>query len=162
MKSRIGIGYDVHRFAGGRALVLGGVTLPHTLGLVGHSDADALTHAVMDAILGALALGDCGTHFPDADPAYKGARSVDLLVRVVKLAHARGYVVGNVDATVITEVPKLAPHAQAIRQGLATALGVDVDAISVKAKTHEKLGSLGRGEGLAAMAVVLMEPRGGA
>jgi 2-C-methyl-D-erythritol 2,4-cyclodiphosphate synthase len=162
MKSRVGIGYDVHRFAGGRALVLGGVTVPHTLGLVGHSDADALTHAVMDAILGALALGDLGTHFPDSDPAYKGARSVMLLARVAAMARERGYVVGNVDATVITEVPKLAPHAQAMCAGLAAALGVDPGVVSVKAKTHEKLGSLGRGEGLAVMAVVLMERMEGA
>jgi 2-C-methyl-D-erythritol 2,4-cyclodiphosphate synthase len=156
MNVRVGIGYDVHPFALGRPLVLGGVEVPHERGLAGHSDADALAHAVADAILGALALGDLGTHFPDDDPAFRGADSLDLLGRVRALGAERGWVVGNVDATVVSEQPKLAPHILAMRERLARVLAVDVPAVSVKATRHEGLGALGRGEGLAALAVVLL------
>jgi 2-C-methyl-D-erythritol 2,4-cyclodiphosphate synthase len=157
MNLRMGIGYDVHPFADGRPLVLGGVTVPHTHGLAGHSDADALAHAVADALLGALALGDLGGHFPDDDPAWRGADSLALLARVVALVETRGWKVGNVDATIIAERPRLAPHVLAMRDGISCALHVELDAVSVKATRPEGLGALGRGEGLAAMAVVLVE-----
>lgn len=157
MNVRVGIGYDVHPFVEGRPLVLGGVTVPHASGLAGHSDADALAHAVADALLGALALGDLGAHFPDDDPAWQGADSLGLLARVHALVAERGWRVGNVDATLVTERPKLAPHIAAMRGGLARALAIEVDAVSVKATRHEGLGALGRGEGLAAMAVVLVQ-----
>ncbi len=157
MNLRVGIGYDVHPFVADRPLVLGGVIVPSPRGLAGHSDADALAHAVADALLGALALGDLGTHFPDTDPAYAGASSLALLVRVRELVREHGYHVGNIDATIVTEEPKLAPHVAAMRAGLAGALGVAVDRVSVKATRHEKLGAFGRGEGLAAMAVVLVQ-----
>ena len=156
MNVRVGIGYDVHPFAAGRRLVLGGVTLDHPRGLAGHSDADALAHAVADAMLGALALGDLGAHFPDTDPAYAGASSLGLLARVCDLVRENGWSVGNVDATIVTEEPRMAPHVAAMRAGLAGALGVGVERVSVKATRHEKLGAFGRGEGLAAMAVVLV------
>ncbi len=156
MNLRVGIGYDVHPFVADRPLVLGGVTVPSTRGLAGHSDADALAHAVADALLGALALGDLGSHFPDTDPAYAGASSLELLARVRDLVRERGYQVGNVDATIVTEEPKLAPHVAAMREHLAGTLGVDVGSVSVKATRHEKMGAFGRGEGLAAMAVVLV------
>ena len=156
MNPRVGIGYDVHPFAAGRPLVLGGVVVPHDRGLAGHSDADAVVHAVADAMLGALALGDLGTHFPDDDPAFKNANSLDLLGRVRALVAGRGFAVGNVDATVVAERPRLAAHVPAMRDALAAALGVDVSAVSVKATRHEGLGAFGRGEGLAAMAVVLL------
>lgn len=156
MNVRVGIGYDVHPFVDGRPLVLGGVAVPHGRGLAGHSDADALAHAVADALLGALALGDLGAHFPDDDPAWRGADSLGLLSRVVEMITARGWRIGNVDATLVTEQPKLAPHIAAMRAGVARALGVDTAAVSVKATRHEGLGALGRGEGLAAMAVVLV------
>src|SRR5688572_24819692 len=152
----MGIGYDVHPFAAGRALVLGGVVVPSEQGLAGHSDADALAHAVADAMLGALALGDLGTHFPDDDPAWSGAHSLDLLARVRAIVFERGYRIGNVDTTIVTEHPKLAPHVPAMRRGLATALEVGIEAVSVKATRHEGLGALGRGEGLAALAIVLL------
>ena len=155
---RMGIGYDVHPFAAGRPLVLGGVVVPSEQGLAGHSDADALAHAVADAMLGALALGDLGTHFPDDDPVWSGARSLDLLARVRAIAGERGYGIGNVDATIVTEHPKLASHVPAMRRGLATALEVRIEAVSVKATRHEGLGALGRGEGLAALAIVLLVP----
>ncbi len=157
MNLRVGIGYDVHPFVAGRPLVLGGVTVPASRGLAGHSDADALAHAVADALLGALALGDLGTHFPDTDPAWAGASSLALLARVRDLVRERGWQVGNVDATIVTEEPKLAPHVAAMRDGLAGALQIAVDRVSVKATRHEKLGAFGRGEGLAAMAVVLVQ-----
>lgn len=156
MNVRVGIGYDVHPFAEGRRFVLGGVDVPHERGLAGHSDADALAHAVADALLGALALGDLGAHFPDDDPAWQGADSLTLLARVRGLVAAQGWRVGNVDATVIAERPRLAPHVAGMRQGLARALAADVEAVSVKATRHEGLGALGRGEGIAAMAVVLL------
>jgi 2-C-methyl-D-erythritol 2,4-cyclodiphosphate synthase len=153
---RIGQGWDLHRLVAGRALVLGGVTIPFGKGLDGHSDADALTHAVIDALLGALADGDIGTHFPDTDPAWKGASSLDLLRRVAERARAAGWAVGNVDATVVAQAPRLAPHREAMRRNLAAALGVDIAAVSVKGKTAEGLGSEGRGESIAAQAVALL------
>ena len=156
MNVRVGIGYDVHPFAPGRPLVLGGVAVPHERGLAGHSDADALAHAIADALLGALALGDLGTHFPDNDPAFRGAHSLDLLARVCALVAERGWIVGNVDATVVSEQPQLAPHVPAMREGLARALAIEPSAVSVKATRHEGLGALGRGEGLAALAIVLL------
>jgi len=158
MIPRVGIGYDVHRFAAGRALVLGGVPIAHAQGLVGHSDADALAHAVGDALLGALALGDLGAHFPDTDPRWKGANSLDLLRHVVGLVQARGYAVGNVDATVLTEAPRLLPHVPAMRAALAGALGVDAEQVSVKATRPEGLGGLADGQGLAVWAVALVTP----
>jgi len=155
---RIGLGFDVHPFAHERALVLGGQAIPHAQGLAGHSDADALTHAIADALLGALALGDLGAHFPDTDPRWKGAKSLALLAEVVALAKDRGYGVGNVDATIVTEAPKLAPHVPAMRANLADTLGIPLERVSVKATRPEKLGSLGRGEGLAVHAIALMIP----
>jgi 2-C-methyl-D-erythritol 2,4-cyclodiphosphate synthase len=151
---RVGIGYDVHPFAAGRPLVLGGVEVPSPRGLEGHSDADAACHAIADAILGALALGDLGAHFPDTDPAWKDAKSLGLLARVTALAAERGWRVGNADVTIVTEAPKLAPHAGGMREELARALGVTKDEVSVKATRNEGLGAVGRGEGLLALAVV--------
>lgn len=159
MIPRVGIGYDVHPFADGRALVLGGETLPGPRGLAGHSDADALCHAIADALLGALALGDLGAHFPDSDPQWRGANSLALLAQVTAMIAARGYAVGNVDATVLTEAPQLAPHVPAMRGNLALALAVDVAQVSVKATRPEGLGSLGKGEGLAVWAVAMLVPR---
>lgn len=156
MNVRMGIGYDVHPFAAGRPLVLGGAVVPSEQGLAGHSDADALAHAIADAVLGALAIGDLGTHFPDDDPAWIGADSLGLLARVCAIAGQRGWRVGNVDATIVAERPKLATHVPAMRRGLAGALAVGMEAVSVKATRHEGLGALGRGEGLAAIAIVLM------
>ena len=153
---RIGNGFDVHALVAGRPLILGGVTISHDRGLEGHSDADVLLHAVADAILGALALGDLGAHFPDTDPRWKGADSRALLRHVVGLAADRGYRVGNVDATVIAQAPRLAPHVPAMRANLAADLRCAVDDVSVKATTTERLGFAGRGEGIAAMASVLV------
>ena len=154
---RIGHGYDVHRLVEGRDLILGGVKIPFEKGLLGHSDADVLTHAVMDALLGAAALGDIGKHFPDSDPAYRGANSLTLAREVAALLRAKNYRVGNVDATVLAQAPKLAPHIVQMRENLAEALGVPTDAISVKATTEEGLGFTGTGEGIAAHAVCLIE-----
>ena len=157
MTMRIGHGYDVHRLVEGRKLILGGVEVPHTLGLLGHSDADVLTHAVMDALLGAAGLGDIGRHFPDSDPAYAGADSLELLGRVMELLWARGWRVGNVDATILAQRPKLAPHIDQMRDNLAARLGLDRGAVNVKATTEEGLGFTGAGEGMAAHAVCLLE-----
>ena len=154
---RIGHGYDVHRLVPGRELILGGVRIEHSLGLLGHSDADALLHAVADALLGAAALGDIGKHFPDTDPAYEGADSRVLLRAVADLIREAGYRVGNVDATVLAQRPKLAPHIGRMRENIAQDLGVDVGRISVKATTEERLGFTGREEGIAAHAVCLLE-----
>ena len=154
---RIGHGYDVHRLVVGRDLILGGVNIPYEKGLLGHSDADVLTHAVMDALLGAAALGDIGKHFPDSDPAYKGADSLALTREIVKLLRAKNYRIENVDATVLAQAPKLAPHIPQMRENLALALGIPVDAVSVKATTEEHLGFTGAGEGIAAHAVCLLE-----
>jgi len=153
---RIGTGFDVHAFADGRALVIGGVTIPHPRGLAGHSDADVLLHAIADALLGALALGDIGMHFPDTDARFRGADSRVLLRHVASLVAARGYSVANLDATVIAQAPKLAPHIPAMRDNVAADLGCGVDQISVKATTTERLGFTGREEGIAAEAVVLL------
>lgn len=151
---RIGHGYDVHKLVPGRDLILGGVKLDHPTGLLGHSDADVLTHAVMDALLGAAALGDIGQMFPDNDPQYAGADSLALLEQVTARLHAAGFRVGNVDATVIAQRPKLAAHIPQMRENLARAMGVDLGQVSVKATTEERLGFTGREEGIAAHAVV--------
>lgn len=156
-KLRVGHGYDVHRLAEGRALILGGVTVPFDRGLLGHSDADVLTHAVMDALLGAAALGDIGKLFPDSDEAYAGADSIALLERVTALLREHGWQVGNVDATVVAQTPKLAPYVPEMRRRLAEAMGLDMDCVSVKATTEERLGFTGSGEGMAAHAVALIE-----
>jgi 2-C-methyl-D-erythritol 2,4-cyclodiphosphate synthase len=150
---RVGIGYDVHRFAEGRPLILGGVEIDHDRGLSGHSDADVLTHAVIDALLGAAALGDIGEHFPDTDPRYKGADSIALLAATVELLGQGGFTPANVDATVVIERPKLAPHKHAIRDRLAATLGIGPELVSVKATTAEGMGFVGRREGVAALAV---------
>jgi len=157
--SRIGIGYDIHRLVEGRKLVLGGVEIPFAKGLLGHSDSDVLTHAICDALLGAAALGDIGTHFPDNDPRWAGASSLDLLARVVELLTQHGFGVTNVDATVAAEQPKLRLHIDSMRERLASVLGVDADRVSVKAKTNEGLESVGRNEAMAAQAVVLIHRR---
>jgi len=153
---RVGNGFDVHAMVAGRSLVLGGVTIPYDRGLEGHSDADVLIHAIGDAILGALALGDLGKHFPDTDPRWKGADSRALLRHIVGLMNDRGYRIGNVDATVIAQAPKLAPHIAAMRANLAADLRCAVEDVSVKATTTEHLGFTGRGEGMATMASVLV------
>lgn len=157
---RIGHGYDVHRLVAGRPLILGGVEIPWEKGLLGHSDADVLTHAVMDALLGAAALGDIGALFPDSDPAYRGVDSLKLLERVVALIGEQGYAVGNIDATVLAQAPKLRPYIDAMRDRLAAACGVDAGRIGVKATTEEGLGFTGSGEGMAAHAVCLLKERG--
>jgi 2-C-methyl-D-erythritol 4-phosphate cytidylyltransferase / 2-C-methyl-D-erythritol 2,4-cyclodiphosphate synthase len=158
---RVGTGYDLHTLADGRPLILGGVTVPYTKGLVGHSDADVLAHAITDAVLGALALGDIGRHFPDTDPAWKGASSLAMLAHAVSLAVGRGYGVVNVDAVIIAERPKIAPHVEAIRASLATVLGVAVDSVSVKGKTNEGVDATGRGDAIAVHAVAMLAPRHG-
>ena len=157
MNMRIGHGYDVHRLVEGRHCIIGGVDIPFELGLDGHSDADVLTHAVMDALLGALALGDIGKHFPDTDPAYKGADSLALLRHVSELIREKGWQVGNIDATVLAQAPKLAPHIVQMRERLAAAMECDVDRVSVKATTEEKLGFTGAKQGIAAHCVCLLE-----
>jgi 2-C-methyl-D-erythritol 2,4-cyclodiphosphate synthase len=157
MTMRIGTGFDVHALVPGRRLVLGGVDVPHDRGLDGHSDADVLIHAIGDAILGALALGDLGRHFPDTDPRWKGADSRALLRRIAGMMEERGYAIGNVDATIVAQAPKLAPHVAAMRANIAADLGCPLDDVSVKATTTERLGFTGRGEGIAAEAVVLLE-----
>jgi 2-C-methyl-D-erythritol 2,4-cyclodiphosphate synthase len=154
---RIGHGYDVHRLVEGRKCIIGGVDIPYEKGLLGHSDADVLLHAVMDAVLGAMAAGDIGKLFPDNDPAYKGADSLALTRRVAEVMSERGYRLGNMDATVIAQAPKLAPHIPAMREKIAAAFGVEVDRVGVKATTEEKLGFTGSGEGIAAHAVCLLE-----
>lgn len=156
-KLRVGHGYDVHRLVEGRTLILGGVTVPFDRGLLGHSDADVLTHAVMDALLGAAALGDIGKLFTDSDAAYAGADSIALLERVTALLREHGWQVGNVDATVVAQAPRLAPYIPEMRRRLAEAMGLDVDCVSVKATTEERLGFTGSGEGMAAHAVALIE-----
>jgi len=157
--SRTGIGYDSHRFAEGRPLILGGHTIPHTHGLAGHSDADAVAHALTDAILGAAAAGDIGSHFPDTDSRWKGADSIGLLRAACAIVAERGFRVAQVDVTVLLERPRLGPHIPAMRATLAEALGLHVDAVSVKAKTNEGMGFIGRGEGIATMAVATLEVR---
>jgi 2-C-methyl-D-erythritol 2,4-cyclodiphosphate synthase len=156
---RIGVGYDTHRLVAGRPLVLGGVTIPHEKGLAGHSDADVLLHALADALLGAAALGDLGTHFPDTADEWAGADSLDLLSTVVEEVRAAGYVPHNVDATVILERPKLRPHVSSMRDHIAACLDLNRGAVSVKATTNEGLGALGAEEGAAAHAVCTIRPR---
>lgn len=157
---RVGHGYDVHRLVEERKLILGGVEIPFEKGLLGHSDADVLTHAVMDALLGAAALGDIGHLFPDNDPSYEGADSIELLKKVKEVLDEQGWRAENLDATILCQAPKLAPHIAAMRENLADALGLDVQAVSVKATTEEKLGFTGAGEGIAAHCVCLLERRG--
>lgn len=154
---RIGHGYDVHKLVEGRKLILGGVDIPYEMGLLGHSDADVLVHAVMDALLGAAALGDIGKHFPDTDNAYLGADSIELLKRVAAILKEQGYSVVNIDATVIAQAPKLAPHIENMRQNIADALAIEISFVNVKATTEEKLGFTGAKEGIAAHAVCLIE-----
>ena len=154
---RIGMGYDVHKLTEGRDLILGGVKIPYEKGLLGHSDADVLLHAVMDALLGAAALGDIGKHFPDTDPAYEGASSMRLLEHVGKLLEERLYVVENIDATIIAQRPKMAPHIEEMRRNIAAALHLELDQVNVKATTEEGLGFTGTGEGISAQAVACLE-----
>lgn len=156
---RIGQGYDVHRLVEGRKLMLGGVDIPYEKGLLGHSDADVLLHAISDALLGAAALGDIGAHFPDSDPAYSGADSAELLRTVGNLVSGAGYEIGNIDSTVVCQAPKLAPHIGAMRARIAEVLALPVGAVSVKASTEEHMGFTGRGEGIAAHAVCLLTER---
>lgn len=153
---RVGLGYDVHQLAEGRKLILGGVEIEHTRGLLGHSDADVLVHAIMDAMLGALALGDIGKWFPDTDEKYKGADSMTLLSEVGAMIAEKGYAVGNIDSIIVAQAPKCAPHIDAMRQNIAETLGLELDQVSVKATTEEKLGFTGRKEGIAAKAIVLL------
>ncbi|WP_417707081.1 2-C-methyl-D-erythritol 2,4-cyclodiphosphate synthase [Pseudomonas sp.] len=153
---RIGHGYDVHRFGEGDFITLGGVRIPHQFGLVAHSDGDVLLHALSDALLGAVALGDIGKHFPDTDPTFKGADSRALLRHVMGLVRAKGYAVGNVDATIIAQAPKMAPHIHGMRERIAEDLGIELDQVNVKATTTEKLGFTGREEGIAVHAVSLL------
>jgi 2-C-methyl-D-erythritol 2,4-cyclodiphosphate synthase len=154
---RIGEGWDTHALVVGRRLVLGGVEIPHTHGLQGHSDADALCHAITDALFGAAALGDIGFHFPDTDAQYKGADSIALLAEAARRVRAAGWVIGNVDSTIVAQAPKMAPHILAMRQRVAQAMGVAVDQVSVKAKTAEGMGPVGRGESIETRAVCLLQ-----
>ncbi|HEY5548536.1 MAG TPA: 2-C-methyl-D-erythritol 2,4-cyclodiphosphate synthase [Coriobacteriia bacterium] len=154
---RVGLGYDVHAFAEGRRLVLGGIEIPHATGLAGHSDADVLVHALMDAVLGAMRAGDIGAHFPDTDPAYEGVSSLDLLTQVGGLMREAGWMLADADTVLILESPRISPYRDAMRAAMAQALGVDTDRIGLKATTTEGLGATGRGEGVAAQAVVLLE-----
>ena len=158
MTMRIGQGFDVHALVAGRKLIIGGVEIAYHLGLAGHSDADVLLHAICDALLGACALGDIGRHFPDSDARYQGIDSRELLRQVAKLIAAKGYRVANLDATIIAQAPKMAPHIPAMIAHIAADLGVAVDAVNVKATTTEQLGFTGRGEGIAAQAICLLEP----
>jgi len=150
---RVGLGYDVHKLVEDRDLILGGVKVPHTLGLLGHSDADVLVHAIMDALLGAAALGDIGKHFPDTDEAYKGADSMVLMARVRELIEEKGYVIENIDATIIAQKPKLRPYIDQMEENIAKVLRIERDQINVKATTEERLGFTGREEGMAAQAI---------
>ena len=156
MKLRIGEGWDIHALVEGRKLMLGGVEIPHSKGLLGHSDADALLHAITDALLGAAALGDIGTHFPDTDTRFKGADSTVLLAEAARRVRAQGYEIGNVDSTVVAQAPKLMPHIAAMRARIAQVLGVTVEQVNVKAKTAEKMGPVGEGLAMEARAVVLL------
>jgi len=157
---RVGLGFDAHRLVAGRPLILGGVKIPHHLGLMGHSDADVLTHAIGDALLGAVGAGDLGAHFPDRDPAYNDISSLILLERIIRLVEQRGFRVVNVDATVVAEAPRLAPHISEMKAILAPIMGLALDAVNLKATTTEQLGFSGRGEGIAAYAVVLVKKAG--
>lgn len=154
---RIGMGYDVHKLAEDRALIIGGVEISHEKGLLGHSDADVLIHAIMDALLGAAALGDIGKHFPDTDPAYKGASSIKLLEHVGELIEQELYVIGNIDATIVAQRPKMAPHIEKMRENIAAALHIDMSQVNIKATTEEGLGFTGHGEGISAQAIAGIE-----
>ncbi len=156
MPFRIGEGWDVHALVAGRKLILGGVEIPHTMGLLGHSDADALLHAITDALLGAAALGDIGTHFSDTDPQFKGADSMLLLVEALHRVVAQGYQIGNIDSTIIAQAPKMMPHIPAMRARIASGLGLALEQINIKAKTAEKMGPVGLGQSIEARAVVLL------
>lgn len=160
MNFRIGEGWDIHALVAGRKLILGGVEVPFHLGLLGHSDADVLMHAITDALLGAAAMGDIGTHFPDTDARFKGADSAVLLAEAARRVREKGYVFGNVDSTVIAQAPKLMPHIAAMRANLAKALGVAIDQVNVKAKTAEKMGPVGLGQAMEARAMVLLKIQG--
>lgn len=153
---RVGMGYDVHKLVEGRKLILGGVEIPHTLGLLGHSDADVLLHAIMDALLGAAALGDIGKHFPDTDPAYKGISSMKLLEHVGKLIEEKGYVIDNIDATIIAQKPKLRPYIEEMEQNIAKALGISKEQVNVKATTEEGLGFTGTEQGISSQAICML------
>lgn len=155
---RIGTGYDVHKLVEGRKLILGGVEIQYEKGLLGHSDADVIVHAIMDALLGALALGDIGKHFPDTDPAYEGASSIELLKHVGAMIEEKNYVIENIDSTIIAQRPKLLPYIDQMRRNVADALKIDVDRVNIKATTEEHLGFTGRGEGISAQAVTLLSP----
>lgn len=160
MDFRIGEGWDVHALVPGRRLVIGGVDIPHTMGLLGHSDADVLLHAITDALLGAAALGDIGSHFPDTDVRFRGADSVVLLVEAARRVREKGYAIGNIDSTVVAQAPRLAAHIPAMRERIAGALGLQIDQVNVKAKTAERLGPVGQGLAMEARAaVLLMRPR---
>ncbi len=154
---RVGLGYDVHKLVEGRDLILGGVKIPYEKGLLGHSDADVLVHAIMDSLLGAAAMGDIGKHFPDTDPAYKGADSLKLLEHVGKLLDENLYVIENIDATIIAQRPKMSPHIQTMRENVARVLGIEVDQINIKATTEEGLGFTGAGEGISSQAICAIE-----
>ena len=156
MNIRIGNGYDIHKLVAGRPLILGGVKIPHTLGLLGHSDADVLTHAIMDALLGALSLGDIGHYFPPSDPKWKGADSMMLLEQVLQIIQSQGWKIGNIDSTIVAEQPKLKPHLKAMRSSLAQTMSLEIERVSIKATTNEKLGAVGREEGICAYAVILL------
>lgn len=153
---RIGMGYDVHKLVEGRDLIMGGVKIPHTLGLLGHSDADVLLHAIMDAVLGAAGLGDIGKHFPDTDPAYKGISSIKLMEHVAALIAEKGYVVENIDATIIAQKPKMRPHISQMEENIAKAMNISVDQINVKATTEEGLGFTGTEQGISSQAICLL------
>ncbi|MGL5832618.1 MAG: 2-C-methyl-D-erythritol 2,4-cyclodiphosphate synthase [Waterburya sp.] len=156
MNIRIGNGYDIHQLVADRPLILGGVKIPHTLGLLGHSDADVLTHGIMDALLGALGLGDIGHYFPPSDPQWKGADSIMLLRQVLSIIQSQGWQIGNIDSTIVAEQPKLKPHLKSMRSSLAQAMEIDLEQISIKATTNEKLGPVGREEGICAYVVALL------
>jgi 2-C-methyl-D-erythritol 2,4-cyclodiphosphate synthase len=155
-KIRIGLGYDIHRLVSGRRMILGGVEIPFDLGLDGHSDADVVSHAIIDALLGAASLGDIGTHFPDDDPAYKDADSIELLKKTRVMVEEKGFAVGNIDVTIIAEEPKLAPYILKMKRKVAEAAGISPDDLSIKATTNEKMDAIGKGEGIAAISVALL------
>lgn len=157
---RVGLGYDVHKLVEGRNLILGGVQIPYEKGLLGHSDADVLVHAIMDALLGAAALGDIGKHFPDTDPQYKGISSIALLEHVGHLLEESDYVIENIDATIVAQRPKMAPHIAAMRENVAEALGISVEQINIKATTEEGLGFTGTGEGISSQAICALKKAG--
>lgn len=160
MQIRVGEGWDTHALVEGRALILGGIRIEHTHGLLGHSDADALLHAITDAVLGAAGLGDIGRHFPDTDPQFKGADSVALLVEAVARVRAAGWQLGNIDCTIVAQAPKMAPHIPLMREKIAQAVGLTPDAVNVKAKTAEKMGPVGEGKAIEARAVCLLQKQG--